>query len=179
MARRGQVNREALLLAGYQAIATLGWPAATTAEICRRAGVSSGTFFHYFPTKEDLLLALLTDSDAPASDGFAGLIEEVVQESRDPLMPAFVVEVAALVRLPRVRSALQTQEDTRRARLREAVAVEHRAGRLRQDTDPDVLVRRAELLIAGFETLAATPQADVSALAGTLRESLRDLIGWT
>ena len=56
--RRGAGNRDALIRAGFEAIASLGYARATTAEICRRAGVSSGTFFHYFATKEELLLAM-------------------------------------------------------------------------------------------------------------------------
>ncbi len=53
-------NREELLRAGAQALAELGIDASTR-EIARRAGVATGTFFRHFPTKGDLLSALMVD----------------------------------------------------------------------------------------------------------------------
>ena len=53
-------NREQLLRAGAQALAELGINASTR-EIARRAGLATGTFFRHFPTKDDLLSALMVD----------------------------------------------------------------------------------------------------------------------
>jgi len=46
-----------LLDAALTVIRTKGYGAATVDEICRAAGVSKGSFFHYFPDKEALALA--------------------------------------------------------------------------------------------------------------------------
>lgn len=59
MAARTGDGRASIVAAGYALISELGYAGATTARICARAGVSSGTFFHYFPKKIDLLVGIL------------------------------------------------------------------------------------------------------------------------
>ncbi|MGE0221164.1 TetR/AcrR family transcriptional regulator [Mycolicibacterium sp.] len=51
-------NREALLAAAEEEFAERG-PAASVADIARRAGVAKGTVFRHFPTKEDLIAAIV------------------------------------------------------------------------------------------------------------------------
>lgn len=51
-------NRERLLEVAQDAFAELG-PDASVAEIARRAGVGAGTLFRHFPTKDDLIAAVL------------------------------------------------------------------------------------------------------------------------
>jgi len=53
-------NRAELLRVGAQALAELG-ATAPTREIARRAGVAVGTFFRHFPTKDDLISAIMVD----------------------------------------------------------------------------------------------------------------------
>lgn len=58
MARPKTGNKhEAILNAAADALAEQG-PGASTASISKRAGVAEGTLFTYFPTKDDLFLAL-------------------------------------------------------------------------------------------------------------------------
>lgn len=176
--RRGRANREAILAAAYEAIATLGYAGATTAEICRRADVSSGTFFHYFPTKEQVLLALLVDDAADEEPpSLQAIVAAAAAEAADPLMPAFAREVSALSRLPRVQEVLTEQERARRARLLAAVATERDAGRVRDDVDDAELARRAELAITGFEAMVATG-GEPSALTSTLHAMLGVGLSW-
>lgn len=52
-------NREALLAAAEEEFAEHGL-AASVADIARRAGVAKGTVFRHFPTKEDLIAAIVT-----------------------------------------------------------------------------------------------------------------------
>ena len=57
-------RREALLAAAASVFAQQGYHAATVAAIARRAGVATGTFYLYFPSKEQCfaqLIALLYD----------------------------------------------------------------------------------------------------------------------
>ena len=51
-------KREAILNAAAEEIANSGLGVAT-AKIARRASIAEGTLFTYFPTKDDLLNALL------------------------------------------------------------------------------------------------------------------------
>ena len=181
MAGRGPrgAHRVALLGAGYEAIATLGYRGATTSEICRRAGVSSGTFFHYFPTKEDLLLALLTESEPPASDPtLAEVVEQTLAASSDPLLPAFAREVSALSDLARVHRALGVEQERRHRVLTEAVERERRRGRL-QAADTAIPVLRLEVILDGFESLLVTrPELDPTLLAEQVRQLVFDALGW-
>lgn len=155
-------SRSALMEAGFEAIATLGWSEATTAEICRRAGVSSGTFFHYFPTKEDLLVALLEDDrSAPEFDSLEALLDDVVDEIEHPLAPWFAVEVAALSRVPRVREALEHDQARQREAVRNVLKKERARGAA-GDIELDEQVAAVCVLIEGYQSLRAAhgPGAD-------------------
>jgi AcrR family transcriptional regulator len=60
--RREQIkerNRAALLDAGREVFARLGYDAASVRDIVRETGLASGTFYNYFPDKEAVLRALL------------------------------------------------------------------------------------------------------------------------
>ena len=58
-AERREEMRERLLAAAVAVFAEQGVQAGTTKAITLRAGVADGLLFHYFPTKTDLLLAVL------------------------------------------------------------------------------------------------------------------------
>jgi AcrR family transcriptional regulator len=53
------VYREAILDAAEEELAASGFHATRVQDIARRAGVAVGTFYNYFETKEDVLVALL------------------------------------------------------------------------------------------------------------------------
>ena len=57
--RKAERTRDELLRAGRLVFGACGYPAASVAEICRRAGVANGTFYRYFDSKEGLLAALV------------------------------------------------------------------------------------------------------------------------
>lgn len=57
--RRHTERRDAILSEAYRQFAVAGYDRTSTASICRAAGISSGTFFHYFPTKLDALVGVL------------------------------------------------------------------------------------------------------------------------
>jgi AcrR family transcriptional regulator len=68
-------NRGALLEAAAEAFAAQGIDAPAE-EIARRAGVAKGTLFRHFPTKRDLVAAILTDRLLALCE----LIEEIASE---------------------------------------------------------------------------------------------------
>jgi AcrR family transcriptional regulator len=57
--QRGEETRSRILDAALEAFAQYGYDAASVAEICRRAGVTKGGFYHHFSSKQALFLELL------------------------------------------------------------------------------------------------------------------------
>ncbi len=92
--REGPLSRQdALLAAAASVFAQQGYHAATVAAIARRAGVATGTFYLYFPSKEQCFAQLI-----------ALLYDEVLQEVRQRRHGA----ASVLVKLDRsVQAVLQ------------------------------------------------------------------------
>lgn len=57
--QRSEETHAAILKAALAGFAASGYEAASVAEICQRAGVSKGAFYHHFPTKQALFMELL------------------------------------------------------------------------------------------------------------------------
>src|ERR1700722_2109912 len=55
---RAQATVDAILEAGAQIFERLGYAGATTNRIAERAGVSIGSLYQYFPSKDAILVAL-------------------------------------------------------------------------------------------------------------------------
>lgn len=93
-------RRTRILRAAAVEFAAHGMAGTSTAAICRRAGIGSGTLFHYFPTKRDIVHALFAD-DRPRNtevralalacpdpgSGFDLLVDHLLAELADPLAP--------------------------------------------------------------------------------------------
>jgi AcrR family transcriptional regulator len=68
-----------------------GYDATGVAEICEKAGVSKGAFYHHFPTKQAVFLALL--------DGWlAGLDQDLLTQSPSATVPDHLVAMAGRAR---------------------------------------------------------------------------------
>jgi AcrR family transcriptional regulator len=93
-------RRAKILAAAACEFAEHGIDGTATAAICRRAGIGSGTLFHYFPTKQDIFRGIfaadqpqvtrLCEQALAAADPDAGLdliIDRLVAELADPLAP--------------------------------------------------------------------------------------------
>ncbi|MFH2103647.1 MAG: TetR/AcrR family transcriptional regulator [Chloroflexota bacterium] len=59
MQQRSEETRSRILDAALKRFATSGYNASSVAQICSEAGVSKGAFYHHFPTKQAIFLALL------------------------------------------------------------------------------------------------------------------------
>ena len=57
--RRGEETRNRILSAAEEGFASQGYDSTGVAEICERAGVTKGGFYHHFPSKQALFLELL------------------------------------------------------------------------------------------------------------------------
>ncbi|WES66060.1 TetR/AcrR family transcriptional regulator [Microbacter sp. GSS18] len=70
-AKTADVRRK-IVEACMEAFAAAGFQATTMAEVARRAGISHNGLLHHFPTKEDLLLAVIERRDAQVAATLAG-----------------------------------------------------------------------------------------------------------
>jgi TetR/AcrR family transcriptional regulator, transcriptional repressor for nem operon len=78
-------TRDRILLAGMQLFAAKGYQSTSIADLLQQADAHSGSFYHFFPTKQDLLLAVLRAYRdgiepmllAPAWDGIGDPIDKV------------------------------------------------------------------------------------------------------
>ena len=59
MQQRSEETRARISQAAIEHFSRLGYEAASVDEICAAAGVSKGAFYHHYPTKQALFLALL------------------------------------------------------------------------------------------------------------------------
>ena len=62
MARPNPAARAGVVAAAQQLMTSRGYAATTVDQICEAAGVTKGTFFHYFASKEALAAAALEES---------------------------------------------------------------------------------------------------------------------
>ncbi|WP_086826518.1 TetR/AcrR family transcriptional regulator [Allokutzneria sp. NRRL B-24872] len=105
---RHEAKRLLILEAAAECFARKGFERATTAEICGRAGISSGSLFHYFPSKRAIFVALfeldgreraeLLERANRVEDPVAGLlavVDGLVAPLSDPSAPGLVAAVTA------------------------------------------------------------------------------------
>jgi AcrR family transcriptional regulator len=97
MARRPQFRDEDILEAARAVFLARG-VRATTAEVAERAGVSEGTIFHHFKSKEALFRAALNTTLEESSE-ITGLMDRVGQGSVAENLRAFVAAVIDSLRV--------------------------------------------------------------------------------
>lgn len=161
--QRHLARRLAIIDAALTCFARSGYERATTSDICAEAGIGSGTFFHYFPTKLDVLLALLrlgTD-EIPAwfeeqrhSTDPLGVIESFVLRSAaemdDPRAPGLVRAVGAMMSNPHVAPALDRETAVTRDGLRPWVEQAIVRGQIRSDLPAATLVAWIQAVLDGY-----------------------------
>jgi AcrR family transcriptional regulator len=169
---RHAARRLQIIDAALTAFAGLGYDGATTAAICRHAGIGSGTFFHYFPTKAAVLLAILDLGTGETREWFAAQegrddarnvvldwVRHTADQTADPRMPGFVRAVGAVMAEPDVATALAADEEAQRCGLRPWVSRARDAGQVRTDISADDLTSWVMLLLDGFLGRLATQDA--------------------
>jgi len=90
--RRGEATRERILQAAQECFAGHGYDATGVAEICRRAGVTKGGFYHHFPSKQALFLRLL--------ENWLSGLDALLQATRDQAatVPEALLQMTGMVR---------------------------------------------------------------------------------
>lgn len=158
-----RARRLLIIDAGLTRFAADGYAGATTASICHEAGIGSGTFFHYFPTKASLLLAILELGAQEVEDWFAAqlsrtdpgqviadFITHTAAEATDPRTPGFVRAVGAVMTEPDVAAALELDEGVRLQNLRTWVAAAQKSGEIRTDLPADRLAQWVLAVLDGY-----------------------------
>lgn len=192
MSRHTGRGRSALVDAGYRCIAERGYAGATTAWICERAGVSSGTFFHFFPTKIDLVIAILSAdaaragqdaetlfavADADAVRAMDAWIDRIVDEAADTHFVGFVAAIGSLASEQRIRAILH---DVAQRGRRTIAGIVHRGqvnGAFASTRPPDVVADWVDLAAGGYlARVAEDPDFSAAQGAPHLREMVARLL---
>lgn len=79
-------TRDRIIEAGRDLFLAQGYNATGLSEIVKRAGINSGSLYYFFPTKEDLLLAVLDWYREHIGDG---LLDPVFSRISDPIERIF------------------------------------------------------------------------------------------
>jgi AcrR family transcriptional regulator len=194
-----QGRRQEILAAALRCFARNGFHGATITDIVRESGVSQGTFYLYFQTKDDVIAALADDR----SQGDA-LINAIAGAEADPVVGLKVLfdlhgrtlADAQLADERRVTvqgwsEALRNEAirqrliaNTARVQREIALLIERgqRTGRFRADADPQGVARALIALFRGLTLLAALDGDFDAALTAKpiedmVRGALQPLVG--
>jgi len=118
-------RRAAIVEAAAVEFARNGIDGTSTAAICKRAGIGSGTLFHYFATKQEIARAVFADdipqveelcaralAEPDADRGLDMMIDHLLDELVDPLAPGLASAATIQAnRDPDFAAVLQTIDD--------------------------------------------------------------------
>jgi AcrR family transcriptional regulator len=111
----GEQTRQRIIAAAMRCVAEVGYSQATIRQIARAAGMTSGSLYHYFPNKAELLNATGEEIEkivlprlraaAAQSDDVVDRLEAVLDESKRLLRD--YPNLAAFLRAARAQSSAQ------------------------------------------------------------------------
>lgn len=92
---RSEETKANILNAAVRQFAISGYDAASVDDICSDAGLSKGAFYHHFPSKQSVFLALL--------QGWLKTVDAGLEATRQPTVPETFVQMTSL--LPQIFAA--------------------------------------------------------------------------
>jgi AcrR family transcriptional regulator len=95
--RRAEETRGRILDAAVRKLSIAGYDAASVDDICAEAGISKGAFYHHFPTKQAMFLALM--------QGWLAMIDAGMKAVRAETVPETLIQMTDL--LPGVFAAAE------------------------------------------------------------------------
>jgi AcrR family transcriptional regulator len=186
----GEQTRARIITATMRCVAEVGYSQATIREIARAADMTSGSLYHYFPNKSELLKATVREIDeialprlraaAERADDVIDRLEAVLDEA-DRLMREYP-RLAAFDRAMRAESTahprgggprypgLKVLRDT----INDVIEDARASGALSPDTDPAAAINAIYALTRGLTERAANlaPEAYAATL-GSAKELIR------
>lgn len=183
--RRGVRSRERVLDAAERVMAEQGFEAATLARMVEEAGIPLSSVYHYFGSKDGILLAVMERSadrffaDLPRADRRLGRAVEHLRAMTTVLIdtlerhPSFPRLLIVLATQPRVGGQDQVQAVVGRVRaqalvrLREQIAIA-----FEDEPDSDLTHRLARVALATIDGAFVARQTDTGV---TLEELLQPL----
>ncbi|WP_329069604.1 TetR/AcrR family transcriptional regulator [Amycolatopsis sp. NBC_01480] len=144
-------KRRAILDAAAGCFALEGFEKTSTAAICRAAGISSGSLFHYFPSKRAVFVGIFTEDTrdneellaaaAELDDAWAAVLS-VVDRLAEPLVVPGIVRLvleaaAQAARDPEFAALIRANDERMRVGLAGLVARGVEAGRLEPVLAPE------------------------------------------
>lgn len=71
--KKGMLAKEKIRAAALFLINEKGYSETTLVDICKTAGIANGTFYHYFKSKQDILLDYVKQESADLTDHYAAV----------------------------------------------------------------------------------------------------------
>ena len=189
-----ETRRQQILDAALICFSRDGFHNTTTADIVRESGVSQGTLYLYFATKEDIIVALADDrhqaeaflrtlaqAEQDPVEGLSVLLELHGQSLSDPHRVAMrrvgVQGWAEALRNPTVLASITGNINIVRHEIIRLIERGQAAGQIRSEVEPDALAR---VLIAIFQGLSLQAclgdKADLSGVGRLMREMIRSTL---
>ena len=171
--QRHAAKRRQILDAAAEVFATHGLEAATTAQICRAAGMSPGNVFHYFASKREIFLAVIADGEDEKAahlatarrnaDPVAALVEVIhllIEPARHSLGPPLVMEAMLQARRDSdLQAWLDRDREAEMDALSRLLRRAQRAGRINSGLPIATTATWLHMLIGAFYLQAATDPA--------------------
>jgi AcrR family transcriptional regulator len=163
-ATRREAARERVLLSALRAIAANGYQGSSLAAIAADAGLTTAGLLHHFPSKEELLVAVLAERDRVDGArfqlaGFRGLaaldrLVELVQHNTmvPGLVQAYTVLMGESVGEGHpARDWFRDRYPKRRANISAAIRAGIDAGEVRPDVDCDAVAAQIIAMMDGLQ----------------------------
>jgi AcrR family transcriptional regulator len=186
-----ETRRQQILDAALRCFSRGGFHATTTADIVRESGVSQGTLYLYFATKDDIVVALADDRQQ--GEAFVGALAKGEQDPVEGLWLLIALHGRGLtdpqradarrvgiqgwgeaLRNPRIRQSTLEGLARVRAAIGQLVESGKRSGQFRPDVDAEAVART---LIATFQGLLLQVSwgepFDLAACGRLMREMIR------
>lgn len=184
-------RRQQILDAARRCFSRDGFHATTTADIVRESGVSQGTLYLYFQTKDDIIVALADDrhqaeaflhavaqSEPDPAEGLALLFELYGRSLGDPARAAQrrvgVQGWGEALRNPVIHASVTAGVEQVRREIVRLVQRGQASGQFRADVAPDAAARTLIAMFQGLTLQAAWgDRIDVEAVGRLIRDMIR------